>query len=483
MIGAPVIARIESAAPPRASLSIRVMHDAGDAHRLVERARGGHRVLPGQCIHHQQGLGRAGLGADRAHLVHQLLVDGQPPGRVEDDDVEHLAPPGLHRPARDLDRGLAGDDRQARDPGLLGELGQLELGRGRCVSRLASSTRRRSRRPRRSASLPAVVVLPEPCKPTIRIGTGAAALRLSGTAPAPPSSSTSTSWTILMTCWPGATLSITSAPMARSRTLAAKSRTTGSATSASSIASRTSRSASVMSASLSVPRLRSRSKAPESLSGEGVEHACRCAPMPDAPLREPSRSGGAPARGKQRGGDRAARLARKAGLMRAGRGTGQARESRGDCGNFAVMTEATPLPQPPPARGGGFAHCSPPLAGGGCGEGGLARAEPLLAFLLALAFYASLYARLPYHDVARFVDQIESNRFVWDIGHIFMQPATLLWHRWLGFGEPPAMSQKHINSFATAAAIGVFYALLMRLRLPAWQRILAQPCSPAVAAS
>ena len=130
------------------------------------------------------------------------------------------------------------------------------------------------------------------------------------------------------------------------------------------------------------------------------------------------------------------------------------------------------MPPPTPSRTGWL--CLPaPLAGGGCGKGGRARAEPLLAFLPALAFYASLYARLPYHDVARFVNQIESNRFVWDIGHIFLQPATLLWHRWLGFGETAVMSQKHINSFATAAAIGVFYALLMRLRLPVWQRILA----------
>ena len=52
---------------------------------------------------------------------------------------------------------------------------------------------------------------------------GAGALRFSGTAPAPPSASTMTSLTALMTCWPGATLSITSMVTARSRTLAMKS--------------------------------------------------------------------------------------------------------------------------------------------------------------------------------------------------------------------------------------------------------------------
>ena len=137
---------------------------------------------------------------------------------------------------------------------------------GRWVSRLASSTRRRSRSRSRSASLPDVVVLPEPCRPTIRIGIGAGAFRFSGTAPSPPSASTITSLTILTTCWPGVTEDSTSAPTARSRTLAMKSRTTGSATSASSSARRTSRSASVTSASDSAPRPRSRSNTPESLS-------------------------------------------------------------------------------------------------------------------------------------------------------------------------------------------------------------------------
>ena len=109
---------------------------------------------------------------------------------------------------------------------------------GRWVSRLASSTFFFWRWNSRSASLPEVVVLPEPCKPTIKMGTGAAALRFSGTAPAPPRAAIIASLTILMTCWPGVTLSITSAVAARSRTLAMKSFTTGKATSESSSARR-----------------------------------------------------------------------------------------------------------------------------------------------------------------------------------------------------------------------------------------------------
>ena len=63
--------------------------------------------------------------------------------------------------------------------------------------------------------LPAVVVLPEPWRPTMRMGMGAGTLRLSGTAPSPPRLSTSTSLTILTTCWPGVTERSTSAPTAR----------------------------------------------------------------------------------------------------------------------------------------------------------------------------------------------------------------------------------------------------------------------------
>jgi hypothetical protein len=99
--------------------------------------------------------------------------------------------------------------------------------------------------------------------------------------------------------------------------------------------------------------------------------------------------------------------------------------------------------------------------------------EALLAALAAAVLYACLYGELPYHDVARFAAQVNSGRFVWDIGHIFLQPATLAWHRYLGFGEAAEASQKHINTFATAAGIGIFYALLQWLDVPRSKRVLA----------
>ncbi len=97
--------------------------------------------------------------------------------------------------------------------------------------------------------------------------------------------------------------------------------------------------------------------------------------------------------------------------------------------------------------------------------------EVLIVFLATGCFYVSLYGQLPYHDVFRFAAQINSGRFVWDIGHIFLQPVTLLWHRYLGFGETAISSQKHINTFATAAGLAVFYLLMLRLGVPRLQRV------------
>ena len=101
-----------------------------------------------------------------------------------------------------------------------------------------------------------VVVLPEPCSPTIMITAGGLTSRLSS-AVSEPSVSTRASWTILTTICPGVTERSTSWPTAFSVTWSTKSRATGSATSASSSATRTSRIAERTSASVSAPRPRS----------------------------------------------------------------------------------------------------------------------------------------------------------------------------------------------------------------------------------
>ena len=62
------------------------------------------------------------------------------------------------------------------------------------------------------ASFAAVVVLPEPCRPTSMTTVGGFGARRQSAAAPSPSSSTSWSWTILMTCWAGFRPCSTSAP-------------------------------------------------------------------------------------------------------------------------------------------------------------------------------------------------------------------------------------------------------------------------------
>jgi hypothetical protein len=88
-------------------------------------------------------------------------------------------------------------------------------------------------------SLPASVVLPEPCRPASMMTVGGCLANAS--AGLPPRMPTSSSLTILTTCWAGVERLADLAPSARSRTAWVKALTTGSATSASSSASRMSR--------------------------------------------------------------------------------------------------------------------------------------------------------------------------------------------------------------------------------------------------
>ena len=101
------------------------------------------------------------------------------------------------------------------------------------------------------ASLPLLVVLPEPCSPHKRIELGTAS-KVSAVLEA-PSNLTNSSWMILMTCCPGWMLRITSWPIAFFRTSSINCPTTLKLTSASNKASRTSRNESATLVSLILP--------------------------------------------------------------------------------------------------------------------------------------------------------------------------------------------------------------------------------------
>ncbi len=153
-------------------------HEAGDADALVEVAGEVDGVLAGQRIGDQQDFVRVGLLLDLGHLGHQRLVDMGAAGGVEDDDVMAAELGRLHGARGDIDRRLAGDDRQRIDAGLLAELAELLLrGRAARIERGHQDLLACRASVRRLAILPVVVVLPEPCRPTIMMTTGAGALR------------------------------------------------------------------------------------------------------------------------------------------------------------------------------------------------------------------------------------------------------------------------------------------------------------------
>ena len=146
---------------------------------------------------------------------------------------------------------------------------------GRCRSAATSSGVLPCSRSQ-SASFAARVVLPEPCRPASMITVGGTLAKRSRRV-SPPRIVTSSSLTILMTCWAGFSAAATSSPDARSLTWAMKVRTTGSATSASSSAILISRQVASMSAADSRPCPRSAEKTWVSRS-ERVSNTCCCRP-------------------------------------------------------------------------------------------------------------------------------------------------------------------------------------------------------------
>ena len=87
-MGFPVTARIDSAAPPRPSPSMRVSTMPEMPILVVEALGEPDGVLAGQCIGDEQGFVRPGELAHLARFGHQLAVDVLAAGGIEHDDVD-----------------------------------------------------------------------------------------------------------------------------------------------------------------------------------------------------------------------------------------------------------------------------------------------------------------------------------------------------------------------------------------------------------
>ena len=86
-IGLPTTPLTERAAPPRASPSSLERITRVERERLVEGLGGRHGVLADHGVDDQERVVRLGGGRDPPDLVHQVGVDRQPTGGVDDADV------------------------------------------------------------------------------------------------------------------------------------------------------------------------------------------------------------------------------------------------------------------------------------------------------------------------------------------------------------------------------------------------------------
>ena len=108
-----------------ASVAVELREDhAVERDPLLERERDVDRLLTRHRVEDEEDVRRLRLGRDALELGHQLLVDVQPAGGVEDDDVEAVLAGGLEPQPRRSDR-VAPVERVHRQLDLLAEL--LEL--------------------------------------------------------------------------------------------------------------------------------------------------------------------------------------------------------------------------------------------------------------------------------------------------------------------------------------------------------------------
>ena len=147
--------------------------DAGHAHAPVELAGALDGVLPGHRVGDVEQIGRLHRRLDRLELRHQLVVDVQAAGGVDDHHVEpEIRASAVSAPAaratgsispagRAPDAACFAEHRQLLDGGRPSHVGRHQ----QRVPALAPSHR---------PSFAAVVVLPEPCRPSSRMTRGRA---------------------------------------------------------------------------------------------------------------------------------------------------------------------------------------------------------------------------------------------------------------------------------------------------------------------
>lgn len=94
-------------------------------------------------------------------------------------------------------------------------------------------------------------------------------------------------------------------------------------------------------------------------------------------------------------------------------------------------------------------------------------------FLLFTLGYYLLLSSMPVDDMARYVAELSANRFFWDLGHVWLQPAALLIFRLLG-GKPEIVGfLEALNVISVALGAAVFFDTLRKLDVALWRAALA----------
>ena len=146
LIGRPVTWRMESAAPPRLSPSVRVRTRPVSGSRSWKALAVFTASWPVRAVGHQQGFGGLGDGGrsrpPRPSSARPAWCGRRCPGSPR---RSRRAWRRIQRAARDVRRGLAGHDRQGLDPGLACRgTASCSIAAGRRVSSEAIRTLRRS---------------------------------------------------------------------------------------------------------------------------------------------------------------------------------------------------------------------------------------------------------------------------------------------------------------------------------------------------
>jgi hypothetical protein len=89
--------------------------------------------------------------------------------------------------------------------------------------------------------------------------------------------------------------------------------------------------------------------------------------------------------------------------------------------------------------------------------------EAAAVFAVAAVGYTLLLSQMLVDDAPRYLDELGSNRFHWDLGHVWMQPLALLLYRgplhFLGVNH----ALEAVNVISVAVGAAVFHATLRRL--------------------